>query len=125
MPLSDEEKRILAEIEERFYADDPAFAREVSTTTLYSVAFRNLKWSTFGFLVGVVVLVATLSTSVFLAFGGFLIMLGSAFLFERNARKLGKAGWDHVSKSMRAAGLRDAMGGAGKKMRDRFKREGE
>ena len=35
MPLSEDEQRILQEIERNFYDSDPAFAREVSTTTLY------------------------------------------------------------------------------------------
>ena len=81
-----------------------------------------MKWSGAGFLAGVVFLVFTLSTSYLLAFGGFLLMLGCALYFERNLRKLGKAGLDHVTRSMKAAGLRDAIGGAKGRVRDRFRR---
>ena len=42
-------------------------------------------------------LVATLSTSYLLAFGGFLFMLACALYFERNLRKLGKAGLEQIT----------------------------
>ena len=91
MPLSEDEERILHEIAQQFYADDPEFAREVGETTLYTHTVRRMKWSGFGFVAGVVFLVVTLSTSYLLAFAGFLMMLGCALYFERNLRKLGKA----------------------------------
>ena len=124
MPLSEDEQRILQEIEARLYEESPDLVREVSQTTLYSHAFRNIKWASLGFLLGVVALVATLSTSYLLAFGGFLIMLGSAFLIEHNARKMGRAGWQEMTRSVRANGVRTFMGNTGRKMRQRFRREG-
>jgi hypothetical protein len=124
VPLSEDEQRILQEIEARLYEESPDLVREVSQTTLYSHAFRNIKWASLGFLLGIVVLVATLSTSYLLAFGGFLIMLGSAFLIEHNARKMGRAGWQEMTRSVRANGVRTFMGNTGRKMRQRFRREG-
>ena len=124
MPLSEDEQRILQEIEARLYEESPDLVREVSQTTLYSHAFRNIKWAGLGFLLGVVVLVATLSTSYLLAFGGFLIMLASAFLIEHNARKMGRAGWQEMTRSVRANGVRTFMGTTGRKVRQRFRREG-
>jgi hypothetical protein len=50
-------------------------------------------------------------------------MLASALVFERNLHKLGRAGLEQLSQSFRAAGgLRDALGGAGRRMRDRTDR---
>ena len=49
MPLSEEEQRILSEIERRFYASDPKTAHQLSTTTLYRHAGRNCKWAAAGF----------------------------------------------------------------------------
>ncbi len=49
-------------------------------------------------------------------------MLGCALYFERNLRKLGKAGLEHVTRSMKSSGIRDVFGGATGKMRDRFRR---
>jgi len=123
VPLSEDEQRILQEIEARLYEESPDLVREVSQTTLYSHAFRNIKWAGLGFLLGVVVLVATLSTSYLLAFGGFLIMLASAFLIEHNARKMGRAGWQEMTRSVRANGVRTFMGNTGRKVRQRFRRE--
>jgi len=122
VPLSEDEERILSEIAQQFYADDPEFAREVGETTLFKHTVRRMKWSGLGFVLGVVFLVVTLSTSYLMAFGGFLVMLGCALYFERNLRKLGRAGLEQLTGSMKAAGVRDALGGARGKMRDRFRR---
>ena len=121
MPLSEDEERILQEISQQFYEDDPDFAGKVGETTLYSHTVRRMKWSGFGFGAGIVFLVASLSTSYLLAFAGFLMMLGCALYFERNLRKLGKAGLDHVTRSIKATGFRDAIGGAKGRMRERFR----
>jgi Protein of unknown function (DUF3040) len=124
VPLSEDEQRILHEIEQQFYETDPAFAREVESTTLYRHAFRNIKWATLAFLAGVAILVwALLNGNVVIAFiGGFLVMLVSAIWFEQNARKLGRAGWQQMTGSMRASGLRSLVGDTRKRLRDRFKR---
>ena len=127
MPLSEDEQRILQEIEQHFYANDPEFAREVGSTTIYRHAGRNLKWGALGFVAGIVMLVMTLSTSVWglplLAFAGFMMMLGSAFFFERNLRRMGKAGWEQWTGTMRASGVRDYFNSTGKKVRERFRRD--
>jgi hypothetical protein len=123
VPLSEDEERILQEIAQRFYEDDPTFAREVSETTLYRHTVRRMKWSVVGLLIGAVFLVASLSTSYLLSFAGFLVMLVCALVFERNLRKLGRAGLDQLTRTVRANGVREALGGAGKRVRERFKRD--
>ena len=40
VPLSEDEQRILSEIEQQLYESDPALAREVGSTTVYTAAFR-------------------------------------------------------------------------------------
>jgi Flp pilus assembly protein TadB len=123
VPLSEDEQRILHQIEQQFYESDPDFARSVSQTTIYRHAFRNIKWGVLLFCGGVVMLLLTLSVHFLLAFVGVLIMLVALIFIERNARKLGKAGMEQMTRSMRAKGVRDAFGNAGQRMRDRFKRE--
>lgn len=123
MPLSEDEQRILHEIEQQFYESDPAFAREVAKTTVYRHAGRNLKWAALGFLVGFVVLVTSFAYNLLLGFAGFLVMLACAFVFERNLRKMGRAGWKQVSESVKVSNFREALGDAGKKFRKRFKKE--
>lgn len=125
MPLSEDEQRILQQIEAQLYESDPALAREVATTTLYSHAFRNLKLAAVGFVLGCIIMIGTLSVSFLLAFVGFLVMLGSALFFERNARKLGRAGLEQMTHSMRGAGIRDYFGNTSQRMRDRFRGEDE
>jgi hypothetical protein len=122
VPLSEDEQRILSEIEQQLYQSDPALARDIADTTVYTHAYRNLKWSLLGFVAGLAVLILTLGTSYLLAFGGFLIMLVSALAVERNARRLGKAGMQQMTQSMKAAGLRDAFGNTSSKLKDRLKR---
>ena len=45
MPLSEDEQRILHQIEQQFYESDPAFAQQVSQTTLYRHAFGRVNAS--------------------------------------------------------------------------------
>ena len=97
MPLSEDEQRILSEIEQQLRETDPGLARDIADTTVYTAASRGLKWSAFGFFVGLILLVVLLGTSFLLAFGGFLVMLISALAFERNGRRLGKAGMQQMT----------------------------
>ena len=48
-------------------------------------------------------------------------MLGCAVVFERNLRKMGRAGWQQWTESMRARG--GPFGDTGKKLRERFRRD--
>jgi hypothetical protein len=121
MPLSEEEQRILSEIERRFYASDPKTAHQLSTTTLYKHAGRNCKWAALGFAAGLILLLWSFASSLVLGAIGFLIMLACAFVFERNMRKMGRASWQEMTEAMRARG--GPFGDTGKKLRDKFKRE--
>ena len=122
MPLSEDEQRILSEIESHLYESDPELAREVAETTVYTHAFRNIKWAALGLLVGVALMVWLLSVSYLLSFGGFLVMLISLLFLERSARRVGRAGLGQMTQSMRGGGLRHVVGGAGSRMRDRYDR---
>jgi hypothetical protein len=103
MPLSDNEQKILAEIEKHLHESDPRLAREVSETTIYRHALGSLKWTVLGFVIGLGLMVATLQVHYLVAFGGFLLMMISALSFERNMRLMGRAGMNQVSSAFRAA----------------------
>lgn len=118
MPLSEDEQRILSQIEERFYQDDPAFARGVGETTLYRHAFRNIQWGLLGFVLGGVILLGTLSISYWLSFVGFMVLFASTVFIERNFRKMGKAGFDQVTQNMRGR-----TGDINQRFRGRFRNE--
>ena len=124
MPLSEDEERILHEIEQQLHATDPQLVREVSSTTLYRHAGRNLKWAALGFVAGLVVLVIGFTASLLFGVVGFMAMLASAFVAERNLRAMGRAGWDSASSSLRVKGLGDSIDETRKKLQQRFKREG-
>ncbi len=113
MPLSEHEQRILAELEESLVRQDPAFAERVRSETVYRHAGRYCKWSAVGFVAGLAVLVAFYSQSVAIGLLGVGLMFGSAVVFERNLRRMGRAGWDDFTRS-----LHQHQGGDGKGGRD-------
>lgn len=123
MPLSEEEQRVLREIERSFYESDPEFARQVSSKTLYRHAGRNLRWAALGFVAGLVLLVTSFASYLILGIIGFLAMLFSALIFERNLRAMGKAGLQSISDTVRArGGVTGPLGDARRKFRQRFDR---
>lgn len=125
MPLSEDEQRILREIEQQFYDTDPAFARGVGTTSLYRHGLRRMKLAVLLFVVGLGVLVYALVLGNFVA--AFLVgavpMFAALLVFEANLRTLGRAGIQQVTNSARAASIRDALGNAGKRARGRINRD--
>ena len=126
MPLSEDEERILSEIEDQLLETDPDLVREVSETTVYTQPLRSMKWAIVLFVAGVTVMVTTLSISFLLAFGAFLVMLGAAWAIERNARQLGKTGLEQVAQSSSGSRFRNTVAGSGQRIRDlmreRFRR---
>jgi len=103
MPLSEDEQRILDEIEQNFQRDDPRLAKEVGETTVYRYALGSLRKSIAGFVIGLVVMVGALQTSYIVSFVGFLLMWYCALIFERNLRTMGRAGLSQVSNVFKTA----------------------
>ena len=64
MPLSDEEQKILREIEAQLNATDPALVEQVSKTTLYRHSARVIRWAALGLLAGLILLIFTFASSV-------------------------------------------------------------
>jgi hypothetical protein len=102
MPLSEEEQRILQQIEQQFYESDPAFSQRVSQTTLYRHAVRRVVLSVLLLVAGLAFLVATLQVHFAVAFAGFLVMLLAAFGIEKNVRAMGRVGLEQVSANLKA-----------------------
>lgn len=120
MPLSENEQRILSEIEANLTESDPALAQHVSETTLYRHAARVIRWAALGLMAGLILLVLTLNNVVLAGFF-FLTMLACSLIIERNVRKLGRAGWQSLTSSMRGGPLAKAFG-ENAKWRERFRR---
>ena len=111
MPLSEHEQRVLAELEESLVRHDPQFAERVRSETVYRHAGRYCKWAAVGFVAGVAILVAFYSESIIVGLLGVAIMFGSAVVFERNLRRMGKAGWHDLTRSLHQQEPSGAAGG--------------
>lgn len=87
MPLSEEEQRLLQQMEHALAAEDPKFASALRGSTLQARSRRHALLAAVAFVLGVVLLmvgaVRAFSTEVFtvVAVSGFLVMLGSAYMF--------------------------------------------
>src|SRR5713101_1898643 len=99
MPLSEDEQRILQEIEENLSATDPKLSQQISDTTLYRHSARVIKWSTVALVLGLA------------------IMLAALLAIEHHVRKLGRAGLDSLTGSMRNGALRNAIATATQRWR--------
>ena len=89
MPLSEEENRILQQIEQQFYEHDPEFAQAVAGSGFERHATRRLRLGALGCVAGLALTLALLPVNVFAAFGGFVVMLVSALAVDRSLRALG------------------------------------
>ncbi|MCU1426208.1 MAG: hypothetical protein JWL83_208 [Actinomycetia bacterium] len=124
MPLSEEEQKILREIEQQLNATDPDLVEQVSRTTLYRHSARVIKWAALGLLGGLVLIVVTFAKTLPLAVVGFFVMLGCLLVIERNVRKLGRAGLQTLTGGWRAGGgVRGFFGDTGRAWRERFRRD--
>jgi cytochrome c biogenesis protein ResB len=98
MPLSEHEQRILAELEESLSKQDPRFAKNVRETNVYAHAGRRVRWGIVGFVVGLLVLIFFFSQSILLGMVGVALMFVAAVVIERNARLLGRASWQDITR---------------------------
>jgi len=123
MPLSEDEQRILKEIEANLSVTDPKLVQQVSDTTLYRHAARMIRWAVVGFIAGLAVLVTTFTSVLALGVVGFLIMLFCLLVIERNVRKMGRAGLESLTGSLRSGALKGIFGDAGQRWRERWRRD--
>ena len=102
MALSDDEQRILRQIEQEHESDE-RFAQAVSPSGLYSHSARTVRWAVLGLVVSVALLVIALQVHFLLSFAVFIGMLVLLAIIERNARAIGKAGFQDVAGALRKA----------------------
>jgi hypothetical protein len=100
VPLSDEEQRILREIETQLKTDEK-FASAVSSSGLYRHSAKRVWWSLLGILVSLVAVVASLQIHFLIAFAAFGAMLGFALVIERQVRLMGRAGVQDLAQTIR------------------------
>ena len=92
MPLDDREQRILKEIEDRFYEEDPDLAHTVRSIERSAASPRNLYLAIAGLVLGIGITLATFTINTYVALGGFVVMVvaGTA-LVQVLRRRAGKS----------------------------------
>jgi hypothetical protein len=123
LPLSEHEQRILHELEQSLYQEDPDFAERVRSETVYRHAGRYCIWSALVFVAALVFMLFTFSRSVVLGFGGVVMMFLSGVVFANNARRMGKAGIDDISRSLHSRNLSNTVHDPRDWIRGRFHRD--
>lgn len=122
MPLSEDEQRILGEIEANLRASDPLLARQVGSTTVYTESVRRLKWGAVAFVAATAASIALLTVSFLLAFLGFAAMVAALLFIDDNARKLGRVGINEATQAIRGGRMKSYFNNAGSRARDRLRR---
>lgn len=100
MPLSEDEQRILRQIEEQLQRD-PGFARELRPSA--SVSRRSLVLAVIGGVIAVAVCVLLLSVSPYLSFVAFIGAIAAVVFAERHLRVLGDEALRQVAAMRRNA----------------------
>lgn len=101
MPLSEEEQRILHEMERNLYENDRAFVDRVRSEGPHSLARRSARWAVALFAAGFLILLVSFRSSLLLGTFGFLVMLLAALAFEHSARQALGGGGRHRERSGR------------------------
>lgn len=93
MPLSEQEQRMLEQMERALYAEDPKFATALEGSRLRTYTRRRVYQAIAGFLVGIALLMAGMvAQQIWISVVGFLVMLGCAVLAVTGWRKAPKPG---------------------------------
>ena len=93
MPLSEHEQRLLEQMERALYAEDPKFVSSLRGTDLRSHYRRRALASAVGFVLGVVLLMTGVVSTVWIVgVFGFVLMLASALFAVTSWRKVSGSG---------------------------------
>lgn len=109
MGLDDREQRILAEIERRFYEEDPDLADAVRNITRAASSRWRFRLAILGTVVGLVIALGSVLWNTWVALGGFVLLVVSAATLIQSLR-------------FRSGKLDDVSTGAARTFADRFKR---
>ena len=91
MPLSEEEQRLLEQMEQALAAEDPKFASTLRGSTLRARLRRQVVLSAIAFLAGTgLLMLGVILTVTLVSVAGFVLMLGAAYLFITAWRRGGE-----------------------------------
>lgn len=119
MPLSEDEQRILQQIEQRFYAHDPRSAERLGTTLPRYLA-RNCRWSAAVALVGLVILLASFASNWVVGVVGLAILLAGAIGLTQNLRRMGEHSWQQMTQTLRSHDVNETLDDARRRFRRRL-----
>jgi hypothetical protein len=123
VPLSDEEARLLQQLEQSLAAEDPDFASTLRGSKFMAHNRRVAVLSALGFIAGVVVLFSGAVTKLtWLGVLGFLVMVGTAFLFSQAWRRGIGGREDEVKTPSRRPSPPKASGSFVDRMEERWQR---
>jgi hypothetical protein len=113
VPLSEHEQRLLDQIEQALYAEDPKFASAVRSARSRSRTRRSILLCVFGVIIGLgLVLVGLLTNIIALSVVGFVLVVGACGWAAQSLRSHpgeSSEGMPQVGRSARQAGLRTRM----------------
>lgn len=105
MPLSDNEQRLLEQMERALYAEDPKFASALRGADPRAHARRRVIKASAGFLLGIALLmVGVVTKAVPVSVIGFLVMLAAAFFALSSWRQIPGGGAAQVAPSPASRG---------------------
>lgn len=82
MPLSEEEQRLLQQMEQALAAEDPSLASTLRGSKMRARNRRQAIAAGFGFILGVgILMIGVIATLTIVGVVGFLVMLGTAYVF--------------------------------------------
>ncbi len=119
MPLSEEEQRILHEMERKLYEHDRAFANRVSHGSTRLQAVRATRWWVVVFLAGFALLIATFRFSLALGAIGFFVMLASSLVLAQHIRE-GSSAKSANRRGTRTSGIAGEWSEMRRRIRSRF-----
>lgn len=124
MPLSEHEQRLLDQIEQGLYAEDPKFASTVSRARVRSSTRRRLIFSVAGAVIGLgLVLLGLVTTVIVVSVVGFLLIVAScAWALTGGRRRGGTDGIVGSPKSGPTSKSKRPSGGMKERMEDRLRR---
>ena len=127
MPLSEEEQRLLEQMEEALAAEDPKFVSTIRGASARSRHRRLTALAVFGFVVGIAILMTgAILANTYIAVPGFVVMLGCAYLALVHIRHLNDPDLpDNVTPIGKSKATTQRQSGFMNRMEDRWRRRRE
>ena len=127
MPLSEEEQRLLEQMEEALAAEDPKFVSTLRGASARSRHRRLTALAVFGFVAGIAILMTgAILANTYIAVPGFVVMLGCAYLALVHIRHLNDPDLpDNVTPIGKGKAATARPSGFMNRMEDRWRRRRE